>query len=891
MTRIQLISDQLGTVSGYLDLKENIPLPITFSVAEIRNLQERNGSFSKSIKIPGSKVGNILLNNYYEVNISTGQFNLNKLQRCIVIQDGAVIIDNALLQLVSVETKNIGTDQEHIEYTVLIKVTASDFFTIINQKNLKDINLTKYNELLTSTNIINTFNNDYTDAYKYVMPTAGDTNYDLFEWQPGFYARFYWDKIMEQSGFTYEWPEQLDMQFNKLILPYHGDKPKGSADQVPELTVIADRSTEYLSSSTQVYAGGAGIPFSFNLAYPNIDNEILDQYNRYNPATYTYSSPTYTSGNGALVIEYELEYELIFNNPTAGNLTLKEPLSNGTNTNFRIRPTISQIKNGTTLTSNILNIEDKIIYGGTVLTPGDNVISSGFKVLSTAFNSVNLNDTFTERMTMRINNQLFATWKNGSNVATSVGVKLKLTSIRKTIKVSIQNIGFNSLLIMNNYIPNMKQSEFIKSIIGMYNLYIDVDKTNPNKLLIKSRDKYYDDGKIENWHKKWMRQMPTTLQFLPQLASKKLVLTYKEDKDIPNVGYKDNVGEIYGQLEYTFDNEYVKNSTKQEISFGPSPLGRESFGAYTTIINGAQPKTLPRILYDGGVKTCGNYSITNYPGSVANLTTYPYTGHLDDPLNPTFDINYGICDYYFDYNIGITNNNLTNKYWLRTLGQINEGKMMTAYFRLTALDIQKLELNQKVFVDNAYWIINKIIDYDANSNNPTKVELMSADAYIKLPKFGRTIRPPKPLPIKPIKPIKGDVIVKPIRDIKNEIYKQKNINLSSHDILIHGEGNNVGENTKGGVILGNNNNINDTSSMIIGDNITATEDGYFIGDYALTENGLIRTDKIVIDGGFNTILPIDKTNYIDVIDGGFNSVRNFGGDSKERPIIDGNDKV
>ena len=30
-----------------------------------------------------------------------------------------------------------------------------------------------------------------------------------------------------------------------------------------------------------------------------------------------------------------------------------------------------------------------------------------------------------------------------------------------------------------------------------------------------------------------------------------------------------------------------------------------------------------------------------------------------------------------------------------------------------------------------------------------------------------------------------------------------------------------------------------------------------------------------------------KTNLIDILDGGFNSVRNQGGDSKLRPIIDG----
>ena len=50
--------------------------------------------------------------------------------------------------------------------------------------------------------------------------------------------------------------------------------------------------------------------------------------------------------------------------------------------------------------------------------------------------------------------------------------------------------------------------------------------------------------------------------------------------------------------------------------------------------------------------------------------------------------------------------------------------------------------------------INQIIDYDANSQNPTKVELISADEHTKLPRFGKIKPVREVLPIKPIKPIK-----------------------------------------------------------------------------------------------------------------------------------------
>tara|TARA_R110000868_G_scaffold90351_1_gene250971 strand:- start:400 stop:1110 length:711 start_codon:yes stop_codon:yes gene_type:complete len=61
--------------------------------------------------------------------------------------------------------------------------------------------------------------------------------------------------------------------------------------------------------------------------------------------------------------------------------------------------------------------------------------------------------------------------------------------------------------------------------------------------------------------------------------------------------------------------------------------------------------------------------------------------------------------------------------------------MLTAYFDLREDDIQSLKLNSKVRIDNSWWTINKVIDYDCNAQNLTKVELMSADTEIDLAPF------------------------------------------------------------------------------------------------------------------------------------------------------------
>jgi len=285
-------------------------------------------------------------------------------------------------------------------------------------------------------------------------------------------------------------------------------------------------------------------------------------------------------------------------------------------------------------------------------------------------------------------------------------------------------------------VPNkVKQADFIKSIFTMYNLYTEQDNEVPNNLVLMHRDDYYDAGAEIDWTYKLAKDKDQALQFLPELSAKKLILTYKNDSDDPNKIYFEATKEIYGQLEFIFDNEYVKGIDTKEITFSPTPIGQSTFNAYLPLLSGA-PKVNIRILQDGGEGVCDAYNLYNYGTTgETNVTTYPIFHHWDNPTNPTFDILFAQPDYMFYEGYSITNNNLYNLYWRRTVNQINVGKMLTAYFNLREDDIQSLKLNSKIRIDNSWWTINKVIDYDCNAQNLTKVELMSADTEIDLAPF------------------------------------------------------------------------------------------------------------------------------------------------------------
>jgi hypothetical protein len=174
----------------------------------------------------------------------------------------------------------------------------------------------------------------------------------------------------------------------------------------------------------------------------------------------------------------------------------------------------------------------------------------------------------------------------------------------------------------------------------------------------------------------------------------------------------------------------------KELIFSPTPSTKTIFGAYVPMLAGAAPKTNIRILYDGGMGTCSPYNIYDYGTTgLTNRTTYPMVGHFNNPLNPTFDINFATCDFYYYSPQSLTNNNLYNLYWRRTINQINVGKMLIANFNLKEDDIQALKLNDKIRIDNSWWNINKVIDYDASRNTLTKVELISIDTEIDFAPF------------------------------------------------------------------------------------------------------------------------------------------------------------
>jgi len=108
-------------------------------------------------------------------------------------------------------------------------------------------------------------------------------------------------------------------------------------------------------------------------------------------------------------------------------------------------------------------------------------------------------------------------------------------------------------------------------------------------------------------------------------------------------------------------------------------------------INGFEPKTNQLIVLKGELRNCGPYSIVDRyidldyqsPEGELGLTQYLYCGHLNDPINSTFELNFAHPKYLlYNNTVSVTNNNLFNLHWRRTMSQINNGKIIRSFLRL-----------------------------------------------------------------------------------------------------------------------------------------------------------------------------------------------------------------
>jgi len=537
---------------------------------------------------------------------------------------------------------------------------------------------------------------------------------------------------------------------------------------------------------------------------------------------------------------------------------------------------------------------------------------------------------------------------------------------RLEIKPSVvANYSVNNVISLSTMLPQMKMRDFFINIIKMFNLMVSDNPNKANDLIIEPRDDFFNSKrKVRDWTLKLDYDQDIKQTPMSETDIKTYRFTYSDDSDYYNNLYNQQTGRIFGDYAVDFINDFSTTEKKLELDFAPTPVSDNiispTVSAFLCDIdtnNALKPiKVKPRILFTKKLNLTNQfYVIRDNPNSVGSTQyEYVYAGMYDDPFDPEYSLEFGNSNVlYYNTSLCCPNSNLINQFYLSTLNDITDvnAKLLEAYFHLTPSDINQFDFRDIILIDNSYWRVNTIVDYNPNAIDKTTKVILYKLNYLDI-FYGNNkelalseIDCPEDIVAKKVKPygfiyvsLSNSVItedccayyggtwtngfcvasqtvvnnpggglpnpnpsvdwIQPENQVKSGgIYLErpfemmKNLNIINSDtVLVKGENNYVDAGATNSIIVGTNNSIPSsiTNAVVIGDNISSpTSNSLIVGDIKISSDGIGYYYVYLIDGGLDTVMDEGKTNLIDIIDGGFNSVRNYGGDSKLRPIISG----
>jgi hypothetical protein len=658
-----------------LDLTKNISAEFTYAIDEIQDFATRNTSFSKTIVLPGNDTNNKLFGNIFEFGnanlYNEGQpnvgynFNATKSVPCIILVDKIQIFKGVLRML------EIVIDDRSIDYEVCVFGELGGFINALGNKKLEDIDFGIADTTWNYTNIQNSWDNIsgtgvYFPLIDYGVESTNKVDFSFDAFRPALYVKQYLTKILDGSGYTYDFPLLSTALMNRLVIP-HNQK---TLTKSTALNLLA-------TAKVKNYINAAG----------NVEFDILNTGNfsiTGSGSDFTYNSATAFSGSITLNI--------------SGVINAISPSSDFT---------IQLRKNGTP------------ISGVTYTTPGNNYnfnadLSVGLVTLvSTDTLDVDLVGNFSDLDIESGNFSVISS--NPTEVTVNYGDSIV---INNTIPKGVfQKDFFASIVKMFNlYVYEDKLVEkklIIKPFIDFYDgSQIDwtdkVDRGSVIRLKPMSEftARYYDykykqdnDFYAENYRKKFNEGYGDYIydsenEFVKEVDATELVFA-------GTVLYrKTGTDKIYSAI-YKLSNENTKEDKMDSV------------------IRILQAKKLT------GVTT---WSIRNGVGGsvIASYSDYGYAGHLDDPYNPQADINWGVTKEVYYNPTSVTASNLFNGYWSEYIAEITDkdSKLLTCSLKLNEVDIYNLDFSKLIYIDGSLWRLNKVLDYNPMDFNVTKVELL-----------------------------------------------------------------------------------------------------------------------------------------------------------------------
>jgi hypothetical protein len=700
---------------------EQIPVSINFNIADVREPDKFKSSWSKTINLPESNAVNILFENVYEVNAVTNTFNKNKKTKVKYYVDDIVNLEGDLQLLkITISPDNLKT------YECAIKGEGASFFGDIgeyyitgNPDPANDLDFSEYNHTYNRANQIakrGNYGYGFDCIYGHIENgnnAGNETVFSVADFIPMFHVREYLKKIIEKTGRTYTSGIIESVEFKKHVI-----YPNLSGLLLTQTQI---QNKQYYVGLTSDYTMANGVGIDVN--HTKETSPFFDPSNQSN-GTYvqigfnayynTAASNVYNlimTHTDPSVVNCRLKFD--------SNLQIKKSSDSGSTFFALVNSNIQILNLLTPLNKNVnYTFTHAVATDEMYLSNGDRL----YHYVSPLIYSINYYDVYDNLITSGTGTVTLKL-KSGAN-----GTSFYSLLTRKSVQDG-------DTLLANSCLPQkIKQKDFLKSIIQMFNLQIEVDKNNPKNLIIETFDVFHAGG-ILNYENRTDLDKEQTNN-INTLDSKRYIFRYKSDTDYYNNLFQTKYNEPFGTETINVENEFSVAEKVNEVIFSPTPnvanyaLGIIVPKIYKLESNVIKPTTPNiRILTCGGIKTSPN-SYTYKGFGLTDLITnqYLYVGHTDNPLQPTIDLSFGLPKevYYTFINTYFTNNNLYNRFHKNYILNISDrdAKFITKYLWVNALDINNFSFRNRLFIDGSYYTVNRIENYTPLNETSTKYELV-----------------------------------------------------------------------------------------------------------------------------------------------------------------------
>ena len=721
-----------------IDIDQALPFPLTFNIADIRDVSTRKGNKSKTITIPGTNSNcaifrSIFLLTYTDETTDTNSAFLDfdpSIKATARYYNNGILEFNGIAQLQECKLKD-GT----WSFDLTLVSDTIDYISRMNKVKINELDFNEYNHALTRRNQFETWNGFnqvngvstpiqtgtdwdglgyYYGLIDYGYPRTSSDKFDCDQIPPQVFVYGILKKLFQYAGITWNSKFLESQGFKKLLMAYFGGNfPTITPAQQTNDSVLAK---EINNASGFIVNGSTNATgFGGSVSFPDANlSDVVDVTVGSDPLSQATTSSPFVINAGTTGM-YTVEYQ--------GDHQLDIKFNNTTLNWFNVRLNLLIIKNGTVIAGDVIYQDSVVSLSG------------------------DYSNTFTFNYSRQVNCAINDQIRFGVTLVVEAGLSVGVDTLTRTIELTslptqvnflktIQELVPGGTVAIGSFLPDMTGDVFFKGLVTMFNLMVKPSTQDSSVLEIEPLAEFYNSSQDAlDWTQLVDYSKELNVQPTINYASKEYNFDFKQDGDYFNTQYQNEFLNNYGEFQILSQSQYATEVTNMALPFSQKPLVEIHQNLivpcpyqvnFDSVANGqiVPKKGSAFIVYVGRMRNA-TWKYHDEFNNQHNLNQYPYVGHLDDIDTPRSDLNFGVPQTVYYPATVYTNNNLLQYHNTFIQELVSRyGKLLTCYAKIDTSIINTLDFRNLININGVVYRLQKISDYDSTKDRTTQVELL-----------------------------------------------------------------------------------------------------------------------------------------------------------------------